>query len=114
LPAVAQGAIAVECRAGDRAVLNIVRGLDDEDTHRCVAAERAMNLSLHGSCDVPIAGYCVEIESGLALWGMVGDPHDGRLVRAQAQGALDDPLGLGERVASLLREQGADDILRRT
>ena len=113
LPAVAQGAIAVECRAGDRAVLNIVRGLDDEDTHRCVAAERAMNLSLHGSCDVPIAGYCVEIESGLALWGMVGDPHDGRLVRAQAQGALDDPLGLGERVASLLREQGADDILRR-
>jgi len=113
LPAVAQGAIAVECRAGDRAVLNIVRSLDDEDTHRCVAAERAMNLSLHGSCDVPIAGYCVEIESGLALWGMVGDPHDGRLVRAQAQGALDDPLGLGGRVASLLREQGADDILRR-
>lgn len=113
LPAVAQGAIAVECRAGDRAVLNIVRGLDDEDTHRCVAAERAMNLSLHGSCDVPIAGYCVEIESGLALWGMVGDPDNGRLVRAQAQGELDDPVGLGERVASLLRGQGADDILRR-
>jgi hydroxymethylbilane synthase len=114
LPAVAQGAIAVECRAGDRAVLNIVRGLDDEDTHRCVAAERAMNLSLHGSCDVPIAGYCVEIESGLALWGMVGDPDNGRLVRAQAQGELDDPVGLGERVASLLRGQGADQILRRT
>ncbi len=71
-----------------------------------------MNLSLHGSCNVPIAGYCVEIESGLALWGMVGDPVDGRLLRAEAQGPLDNPLALGQHVAALLREQGADDILR--
>lgn len=112
LPAVAQGAIAIECRAGDPAVAHLVHGLDDEDTHRCVAAERAMNLSLHGSCNVPIAGYCVEIESGLALWGMVGDPVNGRLLRADAQGPLDDPLGLGQHVAALLREQGADEILR--
>ena len=111
LPAVAQGAIAVECRAGDEAVLGVVRALDDVDTHRCVAAERAMNRTLHGSCNVPIAGYCVETESGLALWGLVGDAHTGQLVRADAQGPLDDPLGLGERVAALLRERGADAIL---
>ena len=114
LPAVAQGAIAIECRANDLAVAHLVHELDDEDTHRCVAAERAMNLSLHGSCNVPIAGYCVEIESGLALWGMVGDPVNGRLLRAEAQGPLDDPLALGQHVAALLREQGADDILRDT
>ncbi|MEP7044072.1 MAG: hydroxymethylbilane synthase [Dokdonella sp.] len=111
LPAVAQGAIAIECRAGDLAVAHLVGELDDEDTHRCVAAERAMNLSLHGSCTVPIAGYCVEIENGLALWGMVGDPSSGRLVRADAQGDLDDPRSLGQRVAALLREQGADQML---
>ncbi|MFI4970409.1 MAG: hydroxymethylbilane synthase [Lysobacterales bacterium] len=112
LPAVAQGAIAIECRVGDAAVLDLVRGLDDVETHRCVAAERAMNLSLHGSCNVPIAGYCVETETGLALWGLVGDAATGRLLRAEAHGALDDPQGLGERVAELLREQGADAMLR--
>jgi hydroxymethylbilane synthase len=113
LPAVAQGAIAVECRANDHEVLDLLRGLDDEDTHRCVSAERAMNRSLHGSCNVPIAGYCVETETGLALWGLVGDASDGRLLRAQAQGARDDPEGLGRAVAALLRDQGADEILNR-
>ena len=111
LPAVAQGAIAVECRIGDVAVQDLLRGLDVEDTHRCVAAERAMNLELHGSCNVPIAGYCVETETGLAMWGLVGDAANGRLVRADARGATDDPQALGRSVAALLREQGADDIL---
>lgn len=111
LPAVAQGAIAIECRAGDILSQERVRVLNDAHTQRCVAAERAMNLRLHGSCNVPIAGYCVEIESGLALWGLVGDAASGRVIRAQAQGALGDPDALGDRVAALLREQGADAML---
>lgn len=111
LPAVAQGAIAVECRAGDVEVLERVAALDDADTHRCVAAERAMNLELHGSCNVPIAGYCVETDAGLMLWGLVGDAATGRLVRADAAGAREDPATLGRRVAAMLRERGADAIL---
>jgi len=111
LPAVAQGAIAVECRIGDSSVLDLLRGLDDADTHRCVAAERAMNLELHGSCNVPIAGYCVETETGLALWGLVGDAASGRLIRADAHGAANEPEALGRRVGHLLRERGADEIL---
>ncbi|MBA8889490.1 hydroxymethylbilane synthase [Dokdonella fugitiva] len=111
LPAVAQGAIAIECRAGDADVLDLVRGLDDADTHRCVAAERAMNLDLHGSCNVPIAGYCVETETGLALWGLVGDAASGRVIRAEARGPRDAPEALGREVAALLRERGADEIL---
>lgn len=113
LPAVAQGAIAVECRQGDGEAMGLLRALDDEVTHRCTDAERAMNLALHGSCTVPIAGYCVETEAGLALWGLVGDAASGRLIRADAQGTADDPVGLGERVGALLREQGADAMLGR-
>jgi hydroxymethylbilane synthase len=113
LPAVAQGAIAIECRAGDATVLDLVSGLDDADTHCCVAAERAMNRNLHGSCNVPIAGYCVESETGLVLWGLVGDAQSGRLLRAQAQGVRDDPQALGERVAQQLRELGAGEMLAR-
>jgi len=47
------------------------------------------------------------------LWGLVGDAESGRLIRAEATGASDAPVELGERVAALLVEQGADEILRR-
>ena len=113
LPAVAQGAIAIECREGDAAVLELVAGLGDAATQRCVAAERAMNLRLHGSCNVPVAGYCIETEAGFALWGLVGDAATGRLVRAELEGAYADPTLLGESVAALLLERGADEILSR-
>ena len=112
LPAVAQGAIAIECRTGDSATAALIAPLDDAATSRCVGVERAMNLKLHGNCNVPIAGYCMEIESGFALWGLVGDAATGRIIRADATGPLDAPRELGERVAALLVERGADEILR--
>jgi hydroxymethylbilane synthase len=112
LPAAAQGAIAVECRAGDVATATLLAPLSDAATLRCVGAERAMNLHLHGSCTVPIAAYCMEIESGLALWGLVGDAASGRLVRADAIGALDQPIELGNRVGAMLLDGGAGEILR--
>jgi len=112
LPAAAQGAIAVECRAGDVATATLLAPLSDAATLRCVGAERAMNLHLHGSCTVPIAAYCMEVENGLALWGLVGDAATGRLVRADAIGELDRPHELGDRVGALLLERGAGEILR--
>ena len=114
LSAPAQGAIAVECRDGDAGVLALVGVLDDAHTHRCVAAERAMNRCLHGSCTVPLAAYCVETERGLTLWGLVGDAASGVLVRAEGEGSRDDPQALGIEVANLLRARGADEILRRS
>ncbi len=112
VPAVAQGAIAVECRAGDAATAALLAPLADAATLRCVSAERAMNLRLHGSCTVPVAGYCIEVEQGLALWGLVGDAANGRLVRADAVGDAAQPVELGQHVASLLLDRGAGDILR--
>jgi hydroxymethylbilane synthase len=114
IPAVAQGAIAIEYRANDRATLQWLLPLNDVDTARCTGAERAMNRRLHGNCSVPIAGYCREIDSGLELTGLVGDAADGRLIRASATGALDAPEALGERVAQLLLDQGAGDMLGRS
>ncbi len=112
LPAVAQGAIAIEKRSGDQRVADLVSVLDDANTRRCVECERAMNRRLHGSCNVPIAGYCVETESGLALYGLVGDADSGRLVRAEVEiSGRDQGVALGEQVASLLLERGAAEIL---
>lgn len=111
IPAVAQGAIAVEYRSGDRVTLQRLLPLDDIDSARCTGAERAMNRRLHGNCSVPIAGYCREIELGLELTGLVGDADSGRLLRASATGPLDGGQQLGEHVAQLLLDQGAGEML---
>ena len=112
LPAVAQGAIAIEKRSGDQRVAELVAVLDDANTRRCVECERAMNRRLHGSCNVPIAGYCVETEIGLVLYGLVGDAGNGQLVRAEVEiTGRDRGMQLGEEVAALLLERGAEEIL---
>jgi len=113
LPAAAQGAIAIEYRAGDARVAALLAPLDDTDTARCVSAERALTRHLQGSCQVPIAAYCIDIESGLHLTGLVGDAASGRLLRAQASGATDAPDALGREVAELLLGQGAGKLLGR-
>ncbi len=112
LPAVGQGVIAIEQRADDVAVAELLKPLNDADTAHCAMAERAMNRQLHGSCQVPIGGFCVATETGLALAGLVGDVQTGRLVRAQAQGDAAQPEALGQRVAALLLEGGAGEMLQ--
>lgn len=111
IPAVSQGAIAVECRANDAATKALFAGLDHETTRICVGVERAMNLRLAGSCQVPIAGFCERDANGYTLRALVGDERDGRLLRAEASAA--SPEGLGEAVAEKLLGDGAAELLRR-
>ena len=111
LPAVAQGAIAIECRDDDAATARLLRGLDDGSTRVCVEAERAMNRALHGSCHVPVAGFAELFNEKLVLRGAVGSVSDGRMVRAEAKGSAADPEGLGRRVAEDLLTQGAGELL---
>ncbi len=111
LPAAAQGAIAIEQRVGDDAVAALLAPLNDADTARCVTAERALTRRLEGSCQVPIAAYCIETERGLHLAGLVGDAATGELIRAEAQGAAEQPGELGIEVAGLLLARGAGRFL---
>ncbi len=111
LPAVAQGAIAIECRDDDESTARLLRGLDDGSTRVCVEAERAMNRALHGSCHVPVAGFAELFNEKLVLRGAVGSVSDGRMVRAEAKGSAADPEGLGRRVAEDLLAQGAGELL---
>jgi hydroxymethylbilane synthase len=113
LPAVAQGAIAIECRDGDAGTAALLAPLDHAETRVRVVAERAMNRALHGSCQVPVAGFAECQGARLTLRGAVGDAASGRLVRAEADGPVDDPEGLGERVAAALLAQGAGALLGR-
>lgn len=112
VPAVAQGAIGVECRDGDPDTAELFAALHHADTAACVGAERAMNLALHGSCHVPVAGFATLHGDRLALQGLVGEADSGRCIRARAEGPSGDPGGLGRQVAEALKDQGAEAMLR--
>lgn len=111
LPAPGQAAIAVETRAGDARVIDLVKILNDAATRRGVAAERALNAELGGDCTMPLGAWCeTRADGSLHLRGLLGDARDGRLLRADATG--EDPLWLGAEVARLLRERGAEALLQ--
>lgn len=111
LPAPAQAAVAVECRADAADVIAVLAVLDHAATRACVEAERAMNRALDGSCHVPVAGLAQWRGEDLWLQGLVGGVADGRAVRAQAQGPGNDPEALGRDVARQLLDGGAGDLL---
>jgi hydroxymethylbilane synthase len=111
LPAPAQGAIAVECRADDAGTRALFSALDHAPTRTCVEAERAMNRALHGSCHVPVAAYAELHGVRLHLVGLVGSASDGRMVRASADDAADAGEALGQRLASELLAMGAAEFL---
>lgn len=111
LPAPAQGAIAIECRADAPQLQALLATLDDPLTRRCVEAERAMNRALHGSCHVPVAAYAWLEGDRLRLEGLVGSATDGRAVRAGGESAPAEGEALGARVAALLLEAGAGAFL---
>ncbi|SBV37035.1 hydroxymethylbilane synthase [uncultured Stenotrophomonas sp.] len=112
LPAPAQAAVAVECRADANEVIALLAVLDDAGTRPCVEAERAMNRALDGSCHVPVAGLAQWRGDDLWLQGLVGGVTDGRSVRAEVQGPGSDPEAVGREVARQLLAAGAGELLR--
>ncbi len=111
LPAVAQGALALETRAADLATIALARGLDDTLTRRCVEAERACLRRLEGGCQAPIAAYARASDDGLEVRGLVASIDGGRFTRAVQRGALDSAEALGLRLAESLLAGGAQAIL---
>lgn len=112
LPAVGQGVIGIECRAGDCAVNEVVAQLDHADTNVCVSAERAVNERLAGSCHVPVAAYAgLSRDRHLTLRALVGTPDGRTVLRAEAAGPAGDAQRLGHQAADSLLGQGAAAIL---
>jgi hydroxymethylbilane synthase len=111
LPAVAQGAVGVECRKNDEQTLALLMHLDHPPTHARVLAERAMNAALEGGCQVPIAGFSEIHEDTLHLRGIVGTPDGSLLLHADIAGLTSHAEELGQELAKQLLEKGAGDIL---
>ena len=121
LPAVAQGALAIEFRENDNAVAKTLQPLIDTSTLLCVTAERAMNKVLDGGCQVPIAGFATLNENSLTMQGRVGSFDGKQLLIARgnsditSQSSLEEKLltsqQLGETIAHSLLNQGAAELL---
>jgi hydroxymethylbilane synthase len=111
LPAVGQGAIAIESRAEDTDTIALVGGLDHKFTRLACSAERSFLLRLGGGCSLPIAAYAVVRDKRIRLHGLVSDALGKRIVRDHISGSLDEADQLGRRLADQLMAKGAAELL---
>jgi hydroxymethylbilane synthase len=111
LPAVGQGAIAVEVRDGDAEVFELVSRLNDIDTETCITAERSFLRKLEGGCQVPIGAYATTDGEHLVLEGMVGS-LDGKIVfRETVDGHVAEAAQAGIRLADSMIAKGSAELL---
>ncbi|MFL2840261.1 MAG: hydroxymethylbilane synthase [Pseudohongiellaceae bacterium] len=113
LPAGGQGAIGIECRNDDKKVLNYLSVLNHHQSAICVNAERAMNARLNGGCQVPIACLSELKGDSLRLCGIVGSVDGKEILRSELEGSAESSEELGFKVAELLLQQGAQQLLDR-
>ncbi len=111
LPAVGQGALAIEIRETDTELREILKVLNDEETHSCITAERSFLRSLEGGCQVPIGANAVLQTNEIHLEGMVGNLSGSINFREKIVGEKSRAKDLGERLAQILIDKGANDLL---
>jgi hydroxymethylbilane synthase len=112
LPAVGQGAVAIESRKDDHETLKVVGNLDHPETRVACLAERSLLRALGGGCQLPIAGYAVVNDDVLNLTGLVASQDGAKVLRDQISGSTDDAEGLGIALGDKLLSRGADSLLQ--
>jgi len=112
LPAVGQGALAIEARADDRNLAALLAPLEHGATRTAVSAERAVLAALEGGCQVPLGAWG-RVENGrLVLDACVCAVDGSEIVRDRAEGAIERPEALGRALGEKLLAAGADRLLR--
>ena len=113
LPAVGQGALALECRAGDETMQRRLASLSDADAEAAVAAERGFLAGIGGDCNTPLAAYARRDGSRVTLRAMVSDQTGARRLLEQGVAPVAEAAGLGRAVAQRLLARGAGELLGR-
>jgi hydroxymethylbilane synthase len=108
-PAPGQGALAIECRAGDGSMHAALQPLEDPDTRHAITAERGCLAALGGGCLVPIGAYCHRTGDEWLLRAVVASPDGRQMICAERSHT--NPDRLGEQLAQQLLDQGAGAIL---
>ena len=111
LPAVGQGALAIEIRAGDTEMARLVSPLNHEPTWQSVSAERAFLRHLGGGCRAPIAALGIVKGDVLELRGMVASADGNRILRDREEGPATAPEQVGKLLAERMLQKGADRLI---
>jgi hydroxymethylbilane synthase len=112
LPAVGQGAIAIETKSDNEFAVQIASRLDHLETRLACLAERAFLRGLGGGCQFPIAAHAVINQDVLHLDGLVAKPDGSEILRDSLSGSPNDPEALGSSLAAELLSRGASSILQ--
>jgi hydroxymethylbilane synthase len=112
IPAVGQGALALETRSDDEALRDRLEFLNHEPTALAVAAERSLLARLEGGCQVPIGAHGEIFDGGLVLRGYVGSLDGRKSIRREIRGPAEEGARLGLELAEAMLEAGADAIIR--
>jgi hydroxymethylbilane synthase len=111
LPAIGQGALAIETRTADEPLRVLCRALASEDAEITVTAERTLLQHLGAGCRTPVAGTAQLQQGKLDVWGLVGSPDGATMLREHVSGAPSAAQSLGQALAAALLARGADRIL---
>jgi hydroxymethylbilane synthase len=111
LPAVGQGALAIEIRTDDFRLENWIAFLHHEESALCARAERAFLRRLEGGCQVPLAGQARVQGEHLLLAGLIADLEGKTIFKDQREGPVQDPDGLGTALAEHLLGLGGREVL---
>ena len=111
LPAIGQGALAIECRAADGETGARLAALHHAETAHAVLAERGFLRRLEGDCKTPLAAHAIVHADRVHLDGLIGVPDGSRILRAELDGTVADGESLGRALAEQLLAQGGDAIL---
>lgn len=103
LPAVAQGAIGIQCRSDDERSLRYIQALNHAETKACVDCERAFLEALDGNCKTPIAGQARIINDKIVFRGLIAMPDGSIKYETQAEGSVDDAKEIGFKAGQELK-----------
>jgi len=108
LPAVAQGAIGIQCRSDDERSLKYIGALNHEETHVCVNCERAFLEALDGNCKTPIAGQARIVDGKIKFRGLIAMPDGSQKFETEAEGDIADAVKIGREAGEKLKAQAGD------
>lgn len=110
IPAVSQGALAIEARSDDTRVLSLLQAIHHEDTATCVTAERAFLRAVEGDCRIPVGAHATVDRGAMRVRGFIGAPDGAQMVVDTVMG--EPGPALGELLAQRLLDAGGREILR--
>jgi hydroxymethylbilane synthase len=108
LPAVAQGAIGIQCRSDDERSLKYIAKLNHAETKQCVDCERSFLEALDGNCKTPIAGQARIIDGKMKFRGLIAMPDGSSKFTTESEGSIEDAKKIGREAGEYLKAQAGE------